>query len=470
MKSGAAEPHSNRSPSVLERDVVVVGGGNAGLCAAITAREAGRSVLLIERAPEWLRGGNSRHTRDIRRALTSGFPYSEDTFLADLLSAGGDTVDRDVAARVVSDSTWIPGWMGRHGVRWQPALRGTLHLADTNAFMLGGGKAMLNVYYGVAAALGVQIAYGSTVEQMWPRNGGGHTIRVSGELAGVVHSRAAVIASGGYEANREWLRRDLGTVADSLVVRGTRHNDGRGIEILQRLGAASAGRPGTYHGVAVDARAPAYDGGIPTRVDAIPYGIVVNIRGSRFSDEGADTWPKRYASWGALISQQPGHVAHVIFDTDARSSFIPPMYPPTEAESVDRLADLLAVDRATLGQTVASYNAASQDIVGPFPRDLDGVSTKDWTLPKSNWARRLGSPPYFAYTVRPGITFTYAGAKVNKEFQVLDVGGQPIPGLFAAGEIVAGNILSEGYLAGIGLTLGTSSGIGAGVGAAINAR
>ena len=222
-------------------------------------------------------------------------------------------------------------------------------------------------------------------------------------------------------------------------------------------GAITIGDPKQCHAVAIDARSPRFDGGIVTRVDCVSLGIVVNKNAARFYDEGEDFWPKRYAIWGLLIARQPDQIAFVIIDSHSVGSFIPPVFPPIQANSVRELALALHLDPAALEQTVAAFNSSVRP--GKFDHEvLDNCSTQDLDPPKSHWARRLDSPPFFAYPLRPGITFTYLGLAVNERAQVLLRDDKPVENIFAAGEIMAGNILGKGYLAGLGMAIGTTFG------------
>jgi tricarballylate dehydrogenase len=221
--------------------------------------------------------------------------------------------------------------------------------------------------------------------------------------------------------------------------------------------------------VAIDARAPRFDGGIVTRLDCIPFGIVVDRAGKRFYDEGEDLWPKRYATWGRLIALQPGQLAYSIFDAKTEGRFIPAVYPPLRAGSIEELAGLLELDPGRLARTVAEYNAAVRP--GEYAPDrLDSCATAGLDPPKSHWALPIDTPPYLGYPLRPGITFTYLGVAVDRRARVLREDGEPFENVYAAGEVMAGNILRQGYLGGIGLTIGTVFGRLAGQGAASRVR
>lgn len=440
-------------------DVVVVGGGNAGLCAALSARDEGARVLLLERSPAWRRGGNSQHTRDIRYAHEqaddwASAAYPRDEFASDLRSVTDELPRPELADLLVRESESLPAWMEAHGVRWQRQLRGTLHLA-TNRFFLGGGKAMINSYYRTAIASGVHVLYDAAVTAL-ELDGGCQTV-VCATIDGAeqaIETRAVVVASGGLEANQAWLERTWGDGAENFVIRGTPFNEGTLLLSLLEQGALPAGSD-LFHCVAVDARSPRFDGGIVTRIDSIPFGIVVNESGRRFYDEGEAPWPKRYAQWGQLIARQPRQLAFSIFDSQSHGLFIPPLYPPYREHSVERLGEALGIDVPALLATVEEFNRAVDDRPEFDPTRLDGRAAPGLDPPRSNWARALERPPYYAYPLRPGLTFTYAGVAVNDHARVVDTSGEPLGNVFAAGEVMAGNILTRGYLAGVGLTIGS---------------
>ncbi|HYL33943.1 MAG TPA: FAD-dependent tricarballylate dehydrogenase TcuA [Stellaceae bacterium] len=456
-------------------DVLVAGGGNAALCAAIAAREAGASVLLAEHAPRAFRGGNSRHTRNFRvmhaaPTATLTEAYAEDEYWDDLRRVTGGETDEALAHLAIRESAPALAWMARHGVRFQPSLSGTLSLSRTNAFFLGGGKALLNAYYRTAERLGVTVRYDSEVRDLHLRDGAVESVEV--ESAGeslTLRAKSVVVAAGGFQANIEWLKQYWGAAADNFLIRGTPYAKGRVLRNLLDQGVMPVGDPTQCHAVAIDARAPKFDGGIVTRLDAIPFSIVVNRDARRFYDEGEDLWPKRYAIWGRLIAQQPDQIAYGITDTKALTLFMPSMYPAIIAATIDELADKLTLDRVALGKTLHAYNAAVQP--GRFnDKILDDCRTDGLAPAKSHWAQRIDTPPYVAYPLRPGITFTYLGVKVDDRACVVMRNGARAKNLFAAGEIMAGNILGRGYLAGFGMTIGTVFGRIAGAEAAKHAR
>jgi tricarballylate dehydrogenase len=345
-----------------------------------------------------------------------------------------------------------------------------LHLGRTNLFFLGGGKALLNAYYARAEHLGVDVAYDTEVVGLDIEAGACRSlqVRVAGAVTTVAAS-AIVVASGGFEANLDWLREVWGDAVDGFVIRGTPYNTGTVLRMLLDAGVEPVGDPAACHAVAVDARAPKFDGGIVTRLDCIPLGIVVNKKGQRFGDEGEDLWPKRYAEWGSLVARQPDQTAFVVIDAKVAGAFMPSMYPPIVGGSVAELAQQLQLPVETLQATVAAFNAAVQP--GRVNHaELDDCRTAGLTPEKSHWAQRIDTPPYWAYPLRPGITFTYLGVRVDVQARVVMGNGQVASNLFAAGEVMAGNILRRGYLAGFGMTIGTVFGRIAGRGAAAHAR
>ena len=445
-------------------DVLVVGGGNAALCAALTALEHDARVTILECAPAEFRGGNSRHTRNLRcmhdapsDVLTQ--TYSEAEYFDDLLRVTGGDTDEELARLVIRDSAGCRAWMARQGVRFQPALSGTLQLSRTNAFFLGGGKALLNAYYRRAEALGARVLYDAEVRGLELHDGRfvAALVRRNGNDLLRIEAKALVAAAGGFESNLRWLREAWGPGADNFIVRGTPYNMGYLLRALIEGGAKSIGDPTQCHAVAVDARSPKFDGGIVTRLDCVSLGIVVDENARRFYDEGEDFWPKRYAIWGRLVAQQPNQIAYTIVDAKAAGHFMPSVFPPIEAASIRELGMQLGLDPGALEKTVREFNAAVRP--GTFNHTiLDDCATADIQPPKTHWARPIDTPPYWGYPLRPGITFTYLGVKVNERAHVVMQDDKPSPNVFAAGEIMAGNILTKGYVGGFGMTIGTAFG------------
>ncbi len=448
-------------------DVLVAGGGNAALCAALSANESGARVLVVEAAPQDFRGGNSRHTRNMRCMTDS---YGEEEYWTDLLRVTGGQTDERLARIAIRSSSESMVWMKGHGARFQPALGGTLHLGRTNAFFLGGGKALMNSYYQAACRREIAILYNAEVVGI-KMNGAAFesaTVLVNGEQV-ELRAKTVVLAAGGFEANIEWLKGAWGEAADNFLIRGTPFNKGRVLKLLLDAGAQAVGDPKQCHAVAIDARAPKFDGGIVTRLDCLPLGIVVNREGVRFYDEGEDLWPKRYAIWGRLVAEQPGQIAWSIIDSKVVGRFIPSVFPPVRANSIRELAGALGLPSETVEATVRCFNQSVRP--GQFDHNvLDDCRTEGLTPPKSHWAQTIDQPPFLAYPLRPGITFTYLGVKVNELSNIVMQAGKVIPNMFAAGELMAGNILGKGYLAGFGMTIGTVFGRIAGRQAALAAN
>ncbi len=446
-------------------DVIVVGGGNAALCAALRAREEGAEVLLLEAAPREWRGGNSQHTRNLRcmhdapqDVLLDAYP--EEEFWQDLLGVTKGETNEELARMVIRHTSGCRDWMRKHGVNFQKSLSGSMQLSRTNAFFMGGGKALVNAYFRSAQELGVHIRYNCPVKHIEIKDR--RFVAVITEDGQRITAKSCVLAAGGFESNRAWLKEAWGQnelgewPADNFLIRGTRFNQGVLIRDLIDQGADQIGDPTQCHSVAIDARAPLYDGGIVTRLDCVSLGIVVNRAAERFYDEGEDFWPKRYAIWGRLVAMQPEQIAYSIIDSKSVGRFMPPVFKGIRANSIGALAAELELDAATLEQTVQGFNQACQP--GTFNNSiLDDCRTEGLAVNKTHWALPLDKPPFYAYPLRPGITFTYLGLKVNKDAAV-HFNGVPSTNLFVAGEMMAGNVLGRGYTAGVGMSIGTTFG------------
>ena len=457
----------------MTTDVLIIGGGNAALCAALMAAEAGASVTLLEAAPREWRGGNSGHTRNLRcmhdapqDVLVDAYP--EEEFWQDLLKVTGGLTNEKLARLAIRASSTCRDWMRRHGVHFQPPLSGALHVARTNAFFMGGGKALVNAYYRSAEKLGVQIRYNAPVERLEIENGRFVAAWVGSER---LSATTCVLAAGGFESNIEWLREAWGQnehgewPAENFLIRGTRYNQGVLLKhMLDDHHADRIGDPTQAHMVAIDARAPLYDGGICTRIDCVSLGVVVNTQARRFYDEGEDFWPKRYAIWGRLVAQQPGQTAYSIIDSKAVGRFMPPVFEGVQATTLPELAQKIGLPVETFMQTLNDYNQACRP--GTFDHTvLDDCHTEGVSPAKTHWARTIDTAPFYAYAVRPGVTFTYLGLETD-ETTAVRFGGVPSENLFVAGEMMAGNVLGKGYTAGVGMSIGTAFGRIAGTQAA----
>ncbi|HEY0202354.1 MAG TPA: FAD-dependent tricarballylate dehydrogenase TcuA, partial [Burkholderiaceae bacterium] len=316
-------------------------------------------------------------------------------------------------------------------------------------------------YYRSAERLGVQIRYETPVASI--ELDGTRFIAAITERGERITASSCVLACGGFESNRDWLRTAWGQnargewPADNFLVRGTRFNQGVLLKyMIEQAGADTIGDPSQGHMVAIDARAPLYDGGICTRIDCVSLGVVVNSDAQRFYDEGEDFWPKRYAIWGRLVAQQPGQTAWSIIDQKAVGRFMPPVFPGTRADSIPELARQLGLEEAAFVKTIDDYNAAC--CIGRFDHTaLDDCHTEGITPAKTHWARPIDTAPFYGYALKPGITFTYLGLKVD-DTAAVRFSGQPSANLFVAGEMMAGNVLGKGYTAGVGMSIGTAFG------------
>ena len=451
-------------------DVVVVGGGVAGLCAVIAARRSGASALMLEQSSRASRGGATRHARNLRvmhDAPNKSIPrtYSADEFWRDLVEVTGAHTDETLARLLIGKSAEVTDFMARCGVCIQKPREHDP--SRKTAYLLGGGKAMLNALHLTTERLGVDILYDAEAPTLPLDDGRARELPLLvGGVSTRVGAKTVVVASGGHSANIEWLKRYWGDAADHFMIRGAADAQGQILASLLAQDVAPVGTPGECHMVAVDARGPKFDGGIVTRLDGVPFGIVVDANGRRFHDEGASVGPRRYAIWGDLVARRPNPIAFAICDADAEARFRPSIYPPIRAQTIAELAGKLGLDPATLVATVEAFNQGVRPLTDdPAPWRTEGVVPA-----KTRWALPLKTPPFNAYPMRPGVTFSYLGVKVDESARVLLNNGRPARNVFAAGSIMAANVIGKGYLAGIGITIGAVFGAIAGREAARHAN
>jgi tricarballylate dehydrogenase len=484
-------------------DVVVVGAGNAALCAALAASEAGARVLVIEKAPRHLRGGNTAFTgggfrfayddlADVRRLLpdlsddeadgidVGSYPRAQ--FYDDLMRVTEGLADPHLAAALVDDSFPTMRWLEAQGMRWvllygRQAYRvgGVLRFwGGLIIEAIGGGQGLSDQLFGLCEQRGVAVRYETKALSLLQDDAGGvRGLRLRGpEGTEEVPAGAVVLAAGGFEANPEWRTRYLGPGWELAKVRGTRYNTGDGIRMALDAGAQPFGHWSGCHAVAWDLNAPPFGDlavGDLFQKHSYPLGLIVNLNGKRFVDEGADFRNFTYAKYGRAILAQPERAAFQLFDAKVidmlRDEYRIARVTKATAPSILALAEALGIDPPGLEATVHAYNRACQK--GEFnPAVLDGLCTEGITPPKSNWAQPLDTPPYTGFAVTCGITFTFGGLRIDAlSGQALDTEDKPIPGLYAAGELVGG-LFYHNYPGGSGLMAGAVFGRRAGTHAA----
>ncbi|MFO1056419.1 MAG: FAD-dependent tricarballylate dehydrogenase TcuA [Dongiaceae bacterium] len=485
-------------------DVIVVGAGNAALCAALAAAERGAGVLVLERAPEDERGGNSRFTagairvaydgvEDLRRLMpdlseaeiaeTDFGSYTEDAFFDDMARVTENRTDPDLVEMLVRRSRPTLLWLRQKGLRFVPIYgRQAFKVGGRFRFWggltieaAGGGPGLVDALTTLTRAAGVRIEYGARALALATDDDGtirGVRVRQGGRTR-TVAGRAVVLAAGGFESNAEWRTRYLGPGWDLAKVRGTRFNTGDGIRMALEVGAMPWGNWSGCHAVGWDRNAPPFgdlEVGDQFQKHSYPFGIMLNARGERFVDEGADFRNYTYAKYGRVILAQPGQFAWQVFDAKVahllRGEYRIRQATRVRADSLEELAGRLEdVDAAAALATLRAYNAAVMTEVPFDPTVKDGRGTRGLAVPKSNWANTIAEPPFEAYAVTCGITFTFGGVRVTTDAQVVDGDGAPIPGLYAAGEMVGG-LFYFNYPGGTGLMSGAVFGRTAGSAAA----
>lgn len=476
---------------VTKYDVIVVGAGNAGLVAALAATQSGARVLVLEAASENERGGNSRFAGAIFRFAHDGpqsieplldpqarswlervdvDAYPPARYYDELLTASGGRAEPVLVRRLVEDSFETIAWMRDLGVRWELTVGKLVdpdQLAEGERYGLPAGGAVRTVDEGVGLVRDLFSAVDSAGIDVWYDAPASRLLRRGKTVTGVCVRRddedlelegAVVLAAGGFEANPEMRLRYLGEGWDLVKVRGSRFNMGIMLVEAMDAGAQPSGHWGGCHASPIDADAP--DVGDLRITDKMsrysyPYGLLVNVEGRRFIDEGEDEVWLTYAKTGATIRAQPHGLAFQLFDQKT-IHLLEPRYStgtPVEADTLGDLAAKLDLPVDTLDDTVGHFNAATES--GDFdPFVKDGLQAHPNGQPaKSNWAQPLDTPPFVCYPVTCGITFTYGGLKIDEHARVIDTTGQPLRGLYATGEL-AGGFFYHNYPGGAGLMRG----------------
>lgn len=490
-----------------EFDVVVIGAGNAACCAALAAAEQGAKVLVLERASQAESGGNSRFTAGAIRFAYDGVEdlielmpdltegelestdfgtYTEDEFYADMGRITEYRTDPELANYLVSNSKSTVLWMQRNGVRFAPIWGRQAFKVDgkfkfwggLTVEAWGGGEGLVDALHGALKRNNIELRYDTAARDLIFDGSAVQGVRVRHEGRMVdIPAKAVLIAAGGFQANSEWRTRYLGPGWDLAKVRGTRFNTGDGIRMALDIGAMPYGNWSGAHAVAWEYNAPEFGDlavGDAFQKHSYPFGVVINNDGNRFLDEGADFRNYTYAKYGREILKQPGYSAWQVFDAKVdhllRDEYRIKQVTKVEATSLEELCGRMEdVDSSQALETINQYNAAV-DTTTPFdPNIKDGRSTSGLAINKSNWANTLDEPPFQAYNVTCGLTFTFGGLRIDDRGQVLDTGLEPIPGLYAAGELVGG-LFYGNYPGGTGLTAGAVFGklAGTSAGAAVN--
>ena len=477
-------------PNQNNFDVVVVGAGSAALNAALSAKEQGSKVLVLEKAPEHLRGGNSYFTGGLFRFAYSGLEeivnllpeigteeqeridvgsYDNSDFYADVMRVTEGLSNPDLLQILVSESYPTMIWMRDQGVPWILAYgrqafehEGKLRFwGGLIVESVGGGKGLSDRLFELCQNVGIEVRYQSAATELKTDNKG----KISGVIIkgpdGYEHITChnVVLACGGFEANAEMRTRYLGPGWELAKVRGTQYNTGEGIQMALDIGAQSHGHWSGCHAVAWDLNAPPHgDRNVADlfQKHSYPFGLIVNVDGERFVDEGADFRNYTYAKYGREILKQPQRAAFQLFDQKSkhllRDEYFIQQATMVESDTIEQLAEGLDINVPGLVKTIYNYNESVQN--GEFnPTDLDGKGTIGLTPPKSNWAQKFDSPPYIGYAVTCGITFTFGGLKIDTRCRVQDTSDVPIPGLYAAGELTGG-LFYNNYPGGAGLMAG----------------
>jgi tricarballylate dehydrogenase len=483
--------------------VVVVGGGIAGLSAALSAREAGADVALLERAPRDQRGGNTRFSNSAIRAVRPGreamlalvpdltpgerdrcdfTTYTAEEYLSDFVRVTGSRCDRELASTVVDHSYATLVWLRDHGVRfginWDWAVAMPDGRLRVGLEARGSGAGLSDGLFACAEQRGIDIHYATRAEALAEADDGIVGVRARvGRGQAFFGADAVVLAAGGFQADPEWRARYLGHGWDLVKVRGSRYDTGDGLRMAMLVGAAAYGNWSGCHAASWDRGAPDMNElrfNTQFKRDDFNLGIMVNGDGERFADEGEDVWGYIYAKMGASIRSQPGQIAWQVYDAKVQSLLHADYRLPNACRVAAGSLEALATRMVGLNQrgflaTVDAFNRAVQSDVPFDHRRKDGRRTLGLAIDKSNWAQALDTPPFEAFGVTCGITFTFGGVRIDRSGRVLDVDDEPIPGLYAAGDMVGG-LFYANYPGGSGLASAAVFGRLAGFAAATDGR
>jgi tricarballylate dehydrogenase len=472
------------TPGILEDhyDFVIAGHGNAALTAAAAACDRGKSVLVLEAAPEDFYGGNSRYVEVYRAAHRGEFGvhyarpddvYTEDDYYNDIVSRNEGDTDPKVARVLADRSLETMKWLATHGVKFTNIVFGHRNwdpdMGRSGFRILGGGMMLMRTLLRSINRTGgrCRFIYNAKVvdmelEGMQFRRAvveymGSKTLKIAGDNL--------VIASGSFVANLQKMREIYGPAFDNFKIRGAQYNTGEPLFAMMRHGAATVGDMHYVHAPGQDARAPRFNGGISMRVDAPPVGVVLNKYGLRFHDEGEDLWIKKYSKWGYYIIDQPDQLAFSIWDSKGWGLFTPTYIPPISANSLEELVNKLTEfgleNPAQALETIREFNRACPPYKGESIDlgVLDGRATTGITPRKSNWSIPIDTPPFYAYPMRPGVTFVYWSLRVDEHARVLHESGNPFPNIYAAGESMFATVFRKAYIGGGGIGVGATFGI-----------
>ena len=483
-------------------DVIVVGAGNAALAAATSAREQGAErVLVLEKASEELRGGNTHYSGGLYRFafdkaedlapllpniaeempefMDSVQPYPAELFWADLLRVTEGRTDRALAEILIGRSYDTVRWVAAQGVEMEPSTSlSSIRFEGKVKWSPGAvvrarheGVGLSKSWFAIVAGREVEVRYETGAVKLIQNDRGAAAGVLAQGPGGFeeISAGAVVLGCGGFESNPAWRARYLGRPWDTARVRGTAFNNGDGLEMAFAAGAAAHGQYTGCHATPIDGDAPPYgDRELTDKTNRLsfPLGVMLNRQGERFADEGEDFQLYTYAKMGGIILNQPGGIAWQIFDSKVKD-LLEPRYAtgtPLVADTLDELAAQLPLDQEQARRTLAGYNEGAGR--GRFdPTVLDGLGSKGLEIEKTNWARPLDSPPFYAYPATGGITFTFGGVLINEDAQIVGTHRRPIPGLFACGEMVGG-LFHYNYPGGTGLMSGAVFGRIAGASAA----